>query len=109
MIITSIVLLNVNKKQANKRLKHTRAAGGLLSAPGRDAPQHQFLRALVLERLRDLRGWRCSAIMNVEIIYTPDKVGLYILLDLPCSGEWHRFSMPTVMYTSFSADTIGQS
>ena len=33
---------------------------------------------------------------------------LCILLDLPCSGEWHRFPMPTVMYTSLSADTIGQ-
>ena len=37
-----------------------------------------------------------------------DKAGLCVLLDLPCSEEWHRFSMPTVMYTSISPDTIGQ-
>ena len=30
------------------------------------------------------------------------------LMDLPCSDVWNRFSKPTVIYTSLSADTIGQ-
>ena len=37
-----------------------------------------------------------------------DKASLCVLLDLPCSGELHRFFMPTVMYKPLSADTIGQ-
>jgi len=37
-----------------------------------------------------------------------DKAGMRVLLDLPCSGELHGFSMPTVMYTSLSASIIGQ-
>ena len=33
---------------------------------------------------------------------------MFVIMELPCSGEWHHFSVPTVMYALFSADTIRQ-
>ena len=37
-----------------------------------------------------------------------DKAGSVFLLDLPCTDEWHSFSIPSKMYTSLSADIVEQ-